>query len=72
MDDSFENYIRALVGGDNYNDIFFSSRKNMMLEFASLKENFTGMGRNFLTVDLVGVDNDPERGIENNTIQLER
>ena len=70
LDQSFEHYIRSLVGVDEYSNLKPSHRRRMMRDFElNVKRRFKGDDKP-LSVDLIGVEDDPENGIDDCTIAL--
>ncbi|KAL8792665.1 MAG: hypothetical protein Q9195_004725 [Heterodermia aff. obscurata] len=71
LDLAFERHIRTLVGEEQYSAIHEKRRKRMLQEFEmSVKRCFDGQGQKDYSVDLHGVKDDPENGIEDGTILL--
>ncbi|KAL8790194.1 MAG: hypothetical protein Q9213_000725 [Squamulea squamosa] len=63
-------YVTTIVGKDQYSEIRPKSRKKMLREFEmSVKRCYTGDDREY-SVDLQGVEDNPEQGIDDDTIKL--
>jgi hypothetical protein len=70
VDAAFEKYVKTVVGEQDYNAIKPKAKKKMMKEFeVSVKRCYTGDDKEF-SVDLPGVEDHPEEGIEDDTIRL--
>ncbi len=70
IDKAFERYIRLLVGERQYDELREKVKRMMLLEFEmSVKRCFTGDDKKY-SVDLRGVEDSPQEGIEDETIPL--
>lgn len=70
VDAAFERYVKTVVGEKEYEAIRPRARKRMMKEFEnSVKRCYTGDDKEF-SVDLPGVQDNPEEGIDDDTIKL--
>ena len=72
IDKAFETYIKNLVGPLQYDNLDARDKKNMMSDFElNVKRRFQYGRRNErLAIDLRGVKDNVERGIEDETIML--
>ena len=70
VDLAFEKHIITLVGESQYRMIRDKAKKRMFQEFEMLKRSFDGEGQKEYSVDLQGVEDDPESGIDDGTIVL--
>ncbi|KAF2815177.1 uncharacterized protein BDZ99DRAFT_408930 [Mytilinidion resinicola] len=69
VDAAFEKYVKTVVGEGDYNTIREKAKKRMMKEFeVSVKRCYTGDNKEF-SVDLPGVEDNPDEGIEDDTIR---
>jgi hypothetical protein len=67
---AFEKYIITIVGETQYRNIKAKSKDKMMADFEyNVKRNFTGED-GLHSVDLKGVDDNPEMDIDDDTIKL--
>lgn len=66
---AFKKHIIDIVGEVQYKSFNLRSRTRMMDDFESIKKSFTGANRDH-SVDLRGVQNDVEHGINDDTITL--
>ncbi|KAL8798869.1 MAG: hypothetical protein Q9182_006325 [Xanthomendoza sp. 2 TL-2023] len=70
LDAAFEKYVETIVGKEQYSRIKLKSRKKMLREFEmSVKRCYTGDDKEY-SVDLQGVEDNPEQGIDDDTIRL--
>jgi len=60
----------VLVGESEYSTISEKKKKRMLAEFEMLKRSFDGEGQKDYSVDLQGVEDNPESGIDDGTILL--
>jgi hypothetical protein len=67
----FEKFVKLKVGRENYGNIRERYRKRMMLDFeAQVKRNFGGQDEDMRSVELVGVEDNPEEGIIDENVTL--
>lgn len=67
----FEKFVKLKVGRENYSNIRERYRKRMMLDFeAQVKRNFGGQDEDMRSVELVGVEDNPEEGIIDENVTL--
>jgi hypothetical protein len=67
----FEKFVKLKVGRENYGNIRERSRKRMMLDFeAQVKRNFGGQDEDMRSVELLGVEDNPEEGIIDESVTL--
>jgi hypothetical protein len=70
VDLAFEKYIKTLVGEAEYNKTREKARMMMLRDFEnSVKRCYTGDNKVY-SVDLRGVDDNPDVGIQDDTIKL--
>ncbi|KAF1830154.1 actin-like ATPase domain-containing protein [Decorospora gaudefroyi] len=70
LDQAFERYIKTIVGESEWNSIKDKSKKKMMREFElAIKRCYAGDDQEY-SVDLQGVEDNPEEGIDDDTITL--
>lgn len=69
LDQDFEKYIRNIVGEEQWGTLKVRSKQKMMSEFESIKRAFAGDDQQF-SVDLQGVKDNPDEGIEDETITI--
>lgn len=70
LDQAFERYIKTIVGEDEWSSIRDKSKKKMMREFElSIKRCYAGDNQEY-SVDLQGVEDNPQEGIDDDTITL--
>ncbi|KAH7125733.1 hypothetical protein B0J11DRAFT_506551 [Dendryphion nanum] len=70
LDQAFERYIKTIVGENEWKQIKDKSKKKMMKEFEeSIKRCYAGDNQEY-SVDLQGVDDNPQEGIDDDTITL--
>lgn len=70
LDQAFERYIKTIVGEDQWQQIKDKPKKKMMKEFElSVKRCYAGDNQEY-SVDLQGVEDNPEEGIDDDTITL--
>lgn len=70
LDQAFERYIKTIVGKDEWEKLRDKSKKSMMKDFElSIKRCYAGDDQEY-SVDLQGVDDNPEEGIDDDTITL--
>jgi hypothetical protein len=71
LDAAFEKHIKLVVGEQQYNRISERKRKKMLQSFeTAVKRCFIGDNKEF-SVDLPGVEDNAEMGIEDDTIKLD-
>jgi hypothetical protein len=71
IDMGFEKFVKLKVGRENYGNIRERYRKRMMLDFeAQVKRNFGGQDEDMRSVELVGVEDNPEEGIIDENVTL--
>ncbi|KAL2060461.1 hypothetical protein VTL71DRAFT_9492 [Oculimacula yallundae] len=69
----FQNYIETLVGKEQYSLLKPPSKRSMMTEFdQTLKRIFNEKSNEVHTIDLFGVEDDPDNNIDDNTITLKK
>ncbi len=69
----FQKYIETLIGKDQYDSLSDPSKRKMMTEFdQTLKRIFNERSNEVHTIDLYGVEDDPENGIDDNTTVLKK
>ncbi|CAG8962469.1 hypothetical protein HYFRA_00014199 [Hymenoscyphus fraxineus] len=70
---SFQNYIEILIGKEQYDKLPVASKRNMMMEFdQTIKRIFNEKNNEVHTIDLFGVEDDPNNDIDDNTIVLKK
>ena len=70
VDAAFEKHIKMLVGEQTYNSINERRRLRMLREFENaVKRCFSGDNKEY-SVDLPGVEDDPDNGIDDGTIRI--
>jgi hypothetical protein len=70
LDQAFEKHIRNIVGEKQWGGLKVKSKQKMMHEFEmSIKRSYAGDEQQF-SVDLQGVEDSPDEGIEDETITL--
>ncbi|KAJ4292499.1 hypothetical protein N0V90_009161 [Kalmusia sp. IMI 367209] len=70
LDQAFERYIKTIVGEDQYNSIKERDKKKMIQEFElAVKRTYSGDDKPY-SVDLRGVEDNPNEGIDDDTITL--
>lgn len=70
LDQAFERYIRTIVGEEQWGEIKDKAKKKMMSEFElSIKRCYAGDDQQY-SVDLQGVEDNPQEGIDDETITL--
>ncbi|KAH7081489.1 hypothetical protein BKA63DRAFT_462626 [Paraphoma chrysanthemicola] len=70
LDQAFEKYIRTVVGEEQWMSVKDKAKKKMMGEFElSIKRCYAGDNQQY-SVDLQGVDDNPQEGIDDETIGL--
>jgi len=71
IDMGFEKFVKLKVGKDKYGKIKERYRKRMMLDFeAQVKRNFGGQDEDMRSVELIGVEDNPEEGIIDENVTL--